>query len=85
MWVGESRLTLKADIRIGVTQAIQIAPDLSHFWVYGTEIARVSASYAGCSCASTFEETLASQFPTATSGDFADALRGIAADCRSAA
>jgi Type I phosphodiesterase / nucleotide pyrophosphatase len=58
-------------------KAIQIAPDLSHFWVYGTEIARVSASYAGCSCASTFEETLASQFPTATSGDFAPLEGGV--------
>jgi hypothetical protein len=46
-------------------KAIQIAPDLSHFWVYGTEIARVAASYTGCSCAAGFEETLASQFPTA--------------------
>ena len=60
-------------------KAIQIAPDLSHFWVYGTEIARVSASYAGCSCASTFEETLASRFPTATAGDFAP-LEGGAID-----
>lgn len=58
-------------------KAIQIAPDLSHFWVYGTEIARVAASYAGCSCASTFEETLASQFPTATSGDFAPLEGGV--------
>lgn len=58
-------------------KAIQISPDLSHFWVYGTEIARVSASYAGCSCASTFEETLASQFPTATSGDFAPLEGGV--------
>jgi Type I phosphodiesterase / nucleotide pyrophosphatase len=58
-------------------KAIEISPDLSHFWVYGTEIARVSASYAGCSCASTFEETLASQFPTATSGDFAPLEGGV--------
>jgi len=58
-------------------KAIQIAPDLSHFWVYATEIARVSASYAGCTCASTFEETLASQFPTATSGDFAPLEGGV--------
>jgi hypothetical protein len=58
-------------------KAIQIAPDLSHFWVYGTEIARVSASYEGCSCHATFEETLASQFPTATSGDFAPLEGGV--------
>jgi predicted AlkP superfamily phosphohydrolase/phosphomutase len=58
-------------------KAIQISPNLSHFWVYGTEIARVSASYAGCACASTFEETLASQFPTATSGDFAPLEGGV--------
>jgi predicted AlkP superfamily phosphohydrolase/phosphomutase len=58
-------------------KAIQIAPDLSHFWVYGTEIARVSASYAGCTCGSSFEETLASQFPTATSGDFAPLEGGV--------
>ena len=58
-------------------KAIQIAPDLSHFWVYATEVARVSASYAGCSCAAGFEETLASQFPTATSGDFAPLEGGV--------
>jgi len=58
-------------------KAIQIAPDLSHFWVYATEIARVSASYAGCTCAPTFEETLAAQFPTATSGDFAPLEGGV--------
>jgi hypothetical protein len=58
-------------------KAIQISPDLSHFWVYGTEIARVSASYEGCSCHAAFEETLASQFPTATSGDFAPLEGGV--------
>jgi hypothetical protein len=58
-------------------KAIEIAPDLSHFWVYGTEIARVAASYEGCSCHATFEETLASQFPTATAGDFAPLEGGV--------
>jgi hypothetical protein len=58
-------------------KAIRIAPDLSQFWVYGTEIARVSASYEGCSCHASFEETLASQFPTATAGDFAPLEGGV--------
>jgi hypothetical protein len=58
-------------------KAIQIAPDLSRFWVYSTEISRVAASYAGCSCASTFEQTLASQFSTATAADFAPLEGGV--------
>jgi predicted AlkP superfamily phosphohydrolase/phosphomutase len=58
-------------------KAIQIAPDLSRFWVYGTEISRVAASYAGCACAAMFEETLASQFPTATAADFAPLEGGV--------
>ena len=60
-------------------KAIQIAPDLSRFWVYATEISRVSASYAGCTCGAGFEETLASDFPTATAADFAP-LEGGAID-----
>lgn len=58
-------------------KAIQIAPDLSHFWVYATQISRVAASYTGCACALSFEETLASQFPTATAADFAPLEGGV--------
>ena len=58
-------------------KAIQIAPDLSHFWVYATEISRVAASYEGCGCHASFEETLASTFPTATAADFAPLEGGV--------
>jgi predicted AlkP superfamily phosphohydrolase/phosphomutase len=58
-------------------KAIRIAPDLSHFWVYATQISRVAASYTGCACASSFGETLASQFPTATAADFAPLEGGV--------
>ncbi len=58
-------------------KAIQIAPDLSRFWVYATQISRVAASYVGCACALSFEETLASQFPTATAADFAPLEGGV--------
>jgi 2',3'-cyclic-nucleotide 2'-phosphodiesterase (5'-nucleotidase family)/predicted AlkP superfamily phosphohydrolase/phosphomutase len=58
-------------------KAIEIAPDLSKFRVYFTSIARVNASYNGCACAATFEETLAAQFPTSTAADFAPLEAGI--------
>ena len=58
-------------------KAIDIAPDLSKFRLYFTSIARVQASYNGCACAATFEETLASQFPTSTAADFAPLEAGI--------
>jgi hypothetical protein len=58
-------------------KAIEIAPDLSKFRVYFTSIARVNASYNGCACAATFEETLASRFPTSTAADFAPLEAGI--------
>ena len=58
-------------------KAIEIAPDLSKFRVYFTSIARPNASYASCTCAATFEETLASQFPSSTAADFAPLEAGI--------
>ncbi|MGH3129693.1 MAG: alkaline phosphatase family protein [Gaiellaceae bacterium] len=58
-------------------KAIEIAPDLSRFRIYFTSIARVNASYNSCGCAATFEETLASQFPTSTAADFAPLEAGI--------
>jgi len=52
-------------------KAIDIAPDLSQFRVYFTSIARANATYTGCSCAATFEETLNASFPSSTAADFA--------------
>ena len=54
---------------------IDLSGDLSRFRLYYTSIARLNASYNGCSyapnCAQSFEETLASRFPTSTAADFA--------------
>jgi 2',3'-cyclic-nucleotide 2'-phosphodiesterase (5'-nucleotidase family)/predicted AlkP superfamily pyrophosphatase or phosphodiesterase len=64
-------------------KAIDIADDLSKFRVYFTSIARVNATYNGCTyapgCATAlgFEETLASEFPTSTAADFAPLEAGI--------
>jgi 2',3'-cyclic-nucleotide 2'-phosphodiesterase (5'-nucleotidase family) len=52
-------------------KAIDIAPDLSQFRVYYTSVARANATYLGCACANTFEETLNHDFPTSTAADFA--------------
>ncbi|MDQ4019635.1 MAG: 5'-nucleotidase C-terminal domain-containing protein [Actinomycetota bacterium] len=62
--------------RVGQTagfyvKLIDLSPDASQFRLYYTSIARVQASYNGCPCAATFEETLASRFPTSTAADFA--------------
>ncbi len=77
------KVTLTGD-RAGQTagfylKAIDIAPDLSQFRVYFTSIARVNASYLalGAAGSAAFEETLASQFPTSTAGDFAPLEAGI--------
>ncbi len=45
--------------------------------MYFTSVGRVNATYNGCACAATFEETLASQFPTSTAADFAPLEAGI--------
>ena len=60
-------------------KAIDIAPDLSTFRVYFTSIARVNATYnaLGAAGSAAFEETLASDFPTSTAGDFAPLEAGI--------
>jgi 2',3'-cyclic-nucleotide 2'-phosphodiesterase (5'-nucleotidase family)/predicted AlkP superfamily phosphohydrolase/phosphomutase len=58
-------------------KAIEIAPDLSTFRIYFTSIARANASYNGCACAATFEETLNASFPTSTAADFAPLEAGI--------
>jgi 2',3'-cyclic-nucleotide 2'-phosphodiesterase (5'-nucleotidase family)/predicted AlkP superfamily phosphohydrolase/phosphomutase len=64
-------------------KAIDIADDLSEFRVYFTSVARVNATYHGCSYAPGcetplgFEETLASDFPTSTAADFAPLEAGI--------
>jgi 2',3'-cyclic-nucleotide 2'-phosphodiesterase (5'-nucleotidase family)/predicted AlkP superfamily phosphohydrolase/phosphomutase len=54
---------------------IDLSPDASQFRLYYTSIARVNASYTGCTatptCAADFEEQLASRFPTSTAADFA--------------
>ena len=54
---------------------IDLSPDASQFRLYYTSIARVNASYTGCTatptCAADFEETLARNFPTSTAADFA--------------
>ncbi|MBD0348803.1 MAG: 5'-nucleotidase C-terminal domain-containing protein [Thermoleophilia bacterium] len=56
---------------------VDLAGDLSQFRLYFTSLARANASYAGCSCAATFEETLNAKFPTSTAGDFAPLEAGI--------
>ena len=58
-------------------KAVDIADDLSQFRMYFTSVGRVNATYNGCACAATFEETLASQFPTSTAADFAPLEAGI--------
>jgi 2',3'-cyclic-nucleotide 2'-phosphodiesterase (5'-nucleotidase family) len=58
-------------------KAVDIAKDLSTFRMYFTSVGRVNATYNGCACAATFEETLASQFPTSTAADFAPLEAGI--------
>ena len=58
-------------------KAIEIAPDLSQFRVSFTSIARSNASYSGCACAATFEETLNANFPSSTAADFAPLEAGI--------
>ena len=54
---------------------IDLSADGSQFRLYYTSIARVNATYTGCTatptCASDFEEQLASRFPTSTAADFA--------------
>jgi 2',3'-cyclic-nucleotide 2'-phosphodiesterase (5'-nucleotidase family) len=58
-------------------KAIDIAPDLSQFRIYFTSIARANATYLGCACAATFEETLNASFPSSTAADFAPLEAGI--------
>ncbi len=58
-------------------KAVDIAKDLSKFRMYFTSVGRVNATYNGCTCAATFEETLASKFPTSTAADFAPLEAGI--------
>jgi 2',3'-cyclic-nucleotide 2'-phosphodiesterase (5'-nucleotidase family)/predicted AlkP superfamily phosphohydrolase/phosphomutase len=64
-------------------KAIEIAPDLSTFRIYFTSIARVNATYNGCTYAPGcntplgFEQTLAANFPTSTAADFAPLEAGI--------
>jgi 2',3'-cyclic-nucleotide 2'-phosphodiesterase (5'-nucleotidase family)/predicted AlkP superfamily phosphohydrolase/phosphomutase len=81
--VAELRQNEWADVKVQLTgaragqtagfylKAIEIAPNLSRFRIYFTSIARVNATYNACTCAATFEETLASRFPSSTAGDFA--------------
>ena len=58
-------------------KAIDIAPDLSQFRIYFTSIARANATYLGCACAATFEETLNARFASSTAADFAPLEAGI--------
>jgi 2',3'-cyclic-nucleotide 2'-phosphodiesterase (5'-nucleotidase family) len=58
-------------------KAVDLAPDLSQFRIYFTSIARANASYLGCACAATFEETLNHDFPSSTAADFAPLEAGI--------
>ncbi|MGH2634604.1 MAG: alkaline phosphatase family protein [Actinomycetota bacterium] len=60
-------------------KAIDIAPDLSQFRIYFTSIARSNASYnaLGATGSLAFEETLNSQFASATAADFAPLEAGI--------
>jgi 2',3'-cyclic-nucleotide 2'-phosphodiesterase (5'-nucleotidase family) len=73
---GEIKLSLTGP-RAGQTAGFFVKPIEigDRFRLYYTSIARVNASYEGCTatpgCAATFEETLASQFPTSTAADFA--------------
>jgi 2',3'-cyclic-nucleotide 2'-phosphodiesterase (5'-nucleotidase family) len=50
---------------------------ISAFKLYFTSLARANATYVGCACASTFEETLNASFPSSTAADFAPLEAGI--------
>ena len=64
-------------------KAIEIAPDLSHFRLYATSLARANATFAGCEIApgcaepTGFAETLNRDFPSSTAADFAPLEAGL--------